>query len=255
MGAIKRSALLVFAAATILGVGFLAILWFAWDPVMPAAGWLASQPWFFVVEAVLLGIVLVGALVALVWALAAPRTSSRLLVKRGDGEIDIAREAIVSTARKTVESHRGLVAKDVRMKIVGKRDPKLRLRIKVDPGRSGMLEQLGSTLTGEVTASVNALTGHPLDRLRISFVKSESAHASKGAGIVTAPAVQPQRPEQIGAAPQPMQQQQPAQQPAQTWQPVSSSQPAPVLTVEDMVDDAVAGSEGASLNTAAALAR
>ena len=180
MGAMKRIALLVFAVATVLGVGYLAILWFAWPPVMPAATWLASQAWFFVVEAVLLGIVLVGTVVFLVWAIAAPGTSSRLRIEQNDGEIDISRDAIVSTARKAIESHRGLTAKDVRMKIVGKRDPKLRLRIKVDPGRHGMLEPLGSTLADEVTASVTSLTGYPIDKLRISFTQTDAANSAKG---------------------------------------------------------------------------
>ena len=119
------------------------------------------------------------------------------------------------------------------MKIVGKRDPKLRLRIKVDPGRSGMLEQLGTTLTNEVTTAVNALTGHPLDRLRISFTKRESAQAAKGAGAASVQSYQPQQPQQPARAPH----------------------PARVLTAEEMADEAVAGSEGASLNTAAAMAR
>lgn len=236
MGTIKRMALFVFAMATMLGVGFLAMLWFAWDPVMPAIGWLAGQQWFFIVEAALLGIVLVGTIALLVWAIAAPRTSSRLRIEREDGEVDISRDAIVSTARNTIEAHRGLAAKDVRMKIVGKRDPKLRLRIKVDPGRSGMLEQLGTTLTNEVTTAVNALTGHPLDRLRISFTKVESAYAAKGAGAASVQSYQPQ-------------------QPQQPQQPARAPHPARVLTAEEMADEAVAGSEGASLNTAAAMAR
>lgn len=240
MGAIKRIALIVFALATVLGVGYLAILWFAWGPVMPAAQWLAGQQWFFIVEAVLLGIVLVGTIAMLVWAIAAPGTSSRLLIERADGEVDISKDAIVSTARNTIEAHRGLTAKDIRMKIVGKGDPKLRLRIKVDPGRNGMLEQLGGTLTDEVAASVNALTGHPLDKLRITFAKSDTTHAKKG--TVTHPVYS--APSGTGQA-----------YATQSAVPVSNVQRVSSMSVEDMADEAVAGSEGASLNTAAALAR
>ncbi|WP_180326504.1 alkaline shock response membrane anchor protein AmaP [Raoultibacter phocaeensis] len=239
MGAIKRIALLVFAVATVLGVGYLAILWFAWGPVMPAALWLADQQWFFIVEAVLLGIVLVGTIALLVWAIAAPGTSSRLLIERADGEVDISKDAIVSTARNTVEAHRGLTAKDIRMKIVGKGDPKLRLRIKVDPGRNGMLEQLGSRLTDEVSASVNALTGHPIDKLRITFAKPDVAHAKNGS--VSQTAYTSNSASQAYAP--------------QSAVPVSNVSQVSNMTVEEMADEAVAGSEGASLNTAAALAR
>ena len=225
MGAIKRIALFVFALATILGVGILALLLFAWEPIMPAATWIAGQQWFFIVEAVLLGIVLLGAIVMLIWAIAAPGKSSRLLIEREDGEIDISRDAINSTARSTIEAHRGLEVKDVRMKIVGKRDPKLRLKIKVNPGRTGSLEQLGAHLTDEVAASVNSLTGHPLDKLRITFTKPEYSHTARGA-IVTAP---------VTSTP--------------------SSQAVATMSASEMADEAIAGSEGASLNTAAAMAR
>lgn len=263
MGAFRRLAFFVYAFATILGVGYLALLWFSWEPLMPAAGWLAGQQWFFVFEAVLLGIVLAGTLVVLVRAIAAPPTASRLRIERDAGTVDIARDAIVSTARDAVKSHRGLAVKDVHVKIVGKRDPRVRLRMKVDPGRSGMLEQLGSRLTEEVAASVNALTGHPLDSLRISFAKPDGRHAprmSAAAAAAASPAA-PISPTEASAG-------RPSGA-SDDFGTTSASesvyaQAAPNASVapealnfdaEDMADEAAAGAEGASFNTVAAMSR
>ena len=48
--------MIVFVVAAVLGVGVLAALWFAWEPLFPFIAWLVSMDWFFVVEAILLGI-------------------------------------------------------------------------------------------------------------------------------------------------------------------------------------------------------
>ena len=56
MGKFKRFCMIVFVIAAVLGVGILAALWFAWEPLFPAIAWLMGMPWFFIVEAVLLGI-------------------------------------------------------------------------------------------------------------------------------------------------------------------------------------------------------
>ena len=51
MGKFKRFCMIVFVVAAVLGIGVLAALWFAWEPLFPAIAWLMSMPWFFVVEA------------------------------------------------------------------------------------------------------------------------------------------------------------------------------------------------------------
>ena len=50
MGKFKRFCMIVFVVAAVLGIGVLAALWFAWEPLFPAIAWLMSMPWFFVVE-------------------------------------------------------------------------------------------------------------------------------------------------------------------------------------------------------------
>ena len=55
MGKFKRFCMIVFVVAAVLGIGVLAALWFAWEPLFPAIAWLMAMPWFYVVEAVLLG--------------------------------------------------------------------------------------------------------------------------------------------------------------------------------------------------------
>ena len=53
MGKLRRTAMIVFVVAAVLGVGVLAALWFAWEPLFPFIAWLVSMDWFFVVEAIL----------------------------------------------------------------------------------------------------------------------------------------------------------------------------------------------------------
>ena len=72
MGKFKRFCMIVFVVAAVLGIGVLAALWFAWEPLFPAIAWLMSMPWFFVVEAVLLGITALGLLVVVLTPLSAP---------------------------------------------------------------------------------------------------------------------------------------------------------------------------------------
>ena len=60
MGKLRRTAMIVFVVAAVLGVGVLAALWFAWEPLFPFIAWLVSMDWFFVVEAILLGITAIG---------------------------------------------------------------------------------------------------------------------------------------------------------------------------------------------------
>lgn len=72
MGKLTRIALFVFVIAAVLGVGTLATLWFAWDPLLPFAAGLAAQEWFDIALLVLLGVTAAGLFAALVWALAAP---------------------------------------------------------------------------------------------------------------------------------------------------------------------------------------
>ena len=76
MGKFKRFCMIVFVVAAVLGIGVLAALWFAWEPLFPAIAWLMSMPWFFVVEAVLLGITALGLLVVLIRAITAPGKNS-----------------------------------------------------------------------------------------------------------------------------------------------------------------------------------
>ena len=89
MGKFKRFCMIVFVVAAVLGIGVLAALWFAWEPLFPAIAWLMAMPWFYVVEAVLLGITAVGLLVVLIRALTAPGKNSQLEIERDNAKIKI----------------------------------------------------------------------------------------------------------------------------------------------------------------------
>ena len=123
--------MIVFVVAAVLGVGVLAALWFAWEPLFPFIAWLVSMDWFFVVEAILLGITAIGLLVVLIRALTAPGKNSQLELERGNGSIAITQNAIQSTVKHVVEAHHGLKTDSVRVEILGNHDPRIRLPLQL----------------------------------------------------------------------------------------------------------------------------
>ena len=169
MGKFKRFCMIVFVVAAVLGVGVLAALWFAWEPLFPAIAWLVSMPWFFVVEAVLLGITALGLLVVLISAITAPGKNSQLELERDNGSIAITQNAIQSTVKHVVESHHGLTTDNVKVSITNKHDPRVSVHAKIDPGRNAELGQLGAKLQNEIAATLEAFTGYPVDSVRITF--------------------------------------------------------------------------------------
>ena len=169
MGKLRRTAMIVFVVAAVLGVGVLAALWFAWEPLFPFIAWLVSMDWFFVVEAILLGITAIGLLVVLIRALTAPGKNSQLELERGNGSIAITQNAIQSTVKHVVEAHHGLKTDSVRVEILGNHDPRMAIHAKIDPGRNAELGQLGAKLQDEIAATLEAFTGYPVDSVRITW--------------------------------------------------------------------------------------
>lgn len=173
-----RIGMILFSVIALLGVGILAVLWFAWPPLMPAAELLASQSWFFVAETVLLGITAAGLVGMIVFALAAPRKSKQLIVERDHGGVRLSQAAIASTVRKSVEAHRGLTVKKVSAKVVGRANPHMRIRVKIEPGMNTDLGELGSRLQSEIAVAVEHLSSCPVRIVHIVFLEP-SAHSSK----------------------------------------------------------------------------
>ena len=169
MGKFKRFCMIVFVVAAVLGIGVLAALWFAWEPLFPAIAWLMAMPWFYVVEAVLLGITAVGLLVVLIRALTAPGKNSQLEIERDNGSIAITQNAIQSTVKHVVEAHHGLSTDNVKVDITNKHDPRMAIHAKIDPGRNAELGELGAKLQDEIAATLEAFTGYPVDSVRITF--------------------------------------------------------------------------------------
>lgn len=169
MGKFKRFCMIVFVVAAVLGIGVLAALWFAWEPLFPAIAWLMAMPWFYVVEAVLLGITAVGLLVVLIRALTAPGKNSQLEIERDNGSIAITQNAIQSTVKHVVEAHHGLSTDNVKVEITNKHDPRMAIHAKIDPGRNAELGELGAKLQSEISSTLEAFTGYPVDSVRITF--------------------------------------------------------------------------------------
>ena len=169
MGKFKRFCMIVFVVAAVLGIGVLEALWFAWEPLFPAIAWLMAMPWFYVVEAVLLGITAVGLLVVLIRALTAPGKNSQLEIERDNGSIAITQNAIQSTVKHVVEAHHGLSTDNVKVDITNKHDPRMAIHAKIDPGRNAELGELGAKLQNEISSTLEAFTGYPVDSVRITF--------------------------------------------------------------------------------------
>ena len=169
MGKFKRFCMIVFVVATLLGVGILAALWFAWEPLFPAIAWLMGMPWFFIVEAVLLGITAIGLIAILVSAIATPGKNSQLEIERDNGSIAITQNAIQSTVKHVVDSHHGLSTDHVKVDITNKHNPRMAIHAKIDPGRNAELGQLGAKLQDEIAATLEAFSGYPVDSVRITF--------------------------------------------------------------------------------------
>ena len=169
MGKFKRFCMFAFAIATVAGVGVLAALWFAWEPLLPAIAWLMTMPWFFVVEAVLLGVTGVGAIFVLVSAIATPGKRTQLELERRGGTIAITQNAIQSTVRHVIEGHRGLTTDNVKVSITHRHNPRMAIHAKIDPGRNAELGLLGATLQDEIAATIQAFTGFPVESVRITF--------------------------------------------------------------------------------------
>ena len=169
MGKFKRFCMIVFVVAAVLGIGVLAALWFAWEPLVPAIAWLMAMPWFYVVEAVLLGITAAGLLVVLIRALTAPGKNSQLEIERDNGSIAITQNAIQSTVKHVVEAHHGLSTDNVKVEITNKHDPRMAIHAKIDPGRNAELGELGAKLQNEISSTLEAFTGYPVDSVRITF--------------------------------------------------------------------------------------
>ncbi len=169
MGKFKRFCMIVFVVAAVLGIGVLAALWFAWEPLFPAIAWLMAMPWFYVVEAVLLGITAVGLLMVLIRALTAPGKNSQLEIERDNGSIAITQNAIQSTVKHVVEAHHGLSTDNVKVDITNKHDPRMAIHAKIDPGRNAELGELGAKLQNEISSTLEAFTGYPVDSVRITF--------------------------------------------------------------------------------------
>lgn len=172
MGVLKRLLLIVFCLSVVLGVGFLVLLWVFPAGIEGTLIWLSSQMWVTVVELVLLGIVTAGTLVILFWAILTPAASSQLLFKDGSNEVTISKDSLASTVRHSIESHPGVTSERIRLKIKGKKQPKISVRTKVDPGRNADLVALGSAITSSITSAVETMIGYPLDGVRVSFVTS-----------------------------------------------------------------------------------
>lgn len=170
MGKLKRLCMIVFVIAAVLGVGVLAALWFAWEPLFPAIAWLMGMEWFYVVEAVLLGITALGLLVILIRALTAPGKHAQLALDRDGGRVAITQNAIQSTVKHVVDGHPGLSVDNVRVQIMGSGSPRMAIHAKIDPGRNAELGNLGAQLQKEIGAALEAFTGYPVDSVSITFV-------------------------------------------------------------------------------------
>lgn len=181
-----RAAMIVFALATCVSTGLLATLWFAWDPLLPFAVWLARMGWFDVTLLVLLAITAVGVVAMLIAAVAAPGRGSQLSLEQEGGRVSITKDAISSTAARTIEGHRGMTCKSAQVTIRGRRNPRILIRAKVDPASNVGLAALGTAMQREVAENVSAFAGYPVESVDVTF--TGTSDASMAARVAPRPA-------------------------------------------------------------------
>ena len=169
MGKLKRFSMIAFVVAAVLGIGVLAALWFGWQPLLPAISWLMGMAWFYVVEAILLGITALGLIIVFIRAITAPGKGSQLELQRGGGSIAITQNAIQSTVKHVIDGHNGLTVDYIKVNITHKHSPRMAIHAKIDPGRNAELGELGAKLQDEISATLEAFTGYPVESVHITF--------------------------------------------------------------------------------------
>lgn len=170
--------MILSAVAAILSVGVLSILWFAWDPLLPFAIWLASMSWFDVALLVLLAITALGVATALVAAIVAPSKRSHLTLEQDGGHVEITKDAMRSTATRIIEARRGMTCKRVNVSIRGRRNPRIAIRAKVDPSTNANLAELGLAMQREVAEGLRTFAGYPTERVDIAFTSTTNSSAA-----------------------------------------------------------------------------
>ncbi len=185
MNMVTRLGIVVFVIAAVLGIGVLAVLWFSWEPLLPMAYWLVGMDWFNVALLVVLGIVALGLVVLLIYALAAKHKGSELSLRHNDGTVTITKEAIRSTAERTLARNRGIKVNDLKIGIHGKRNPDISVKADVEPGSNADLASLGESLMSEVASSISLLTGYPVKRVDITFAGKTKAPSASAATTST----------------------------------------------------------------------
>lgn len=185
MNMITRLGIVVFVIAAMLGIGVLAVLWFSWEPLLPAAYWLVGMNWFNTALLVVLGIVAVGLIALLVYAIAAKHKGSELSLKRDDGTVTITKEAMRSTAQRALTSNRNIKVDDLKIGIRGKHNPDISVKASVDPGSNANLASLGESLQNEVSSSISSLTGYPVKKVDIMFDGKTKAPSTNAVVVPT----------------------------------------------------------------------
>ena len=93
----------------------------------------------------------------------------KIEIERDNGSIAITQNAIQSTVKHVVEAHHGLSTDNVKVDITNKHDPRMAIHAKIDPGRNAELGELGAKLQNEISSTLEAFTGYPVDSVRITF--------------------------------------------------------------------------------------
>ncbi|NHM14963.1 alkaline shock response membrane anchor protein AmaP [Xiamenia xianingshaonis] len=175
MGKLKRFCLIAFALALIIGVGFLAVEYVAYAPLLPYTRAIVSMSWFYVLYNAVLGVIALGTVVLLAVGLFSPGRGKRLEVKRDQGSVIITRTAISSTVRHAIESHPPLKVEKTSVRIKNGRNPAISVSARVNPGSRGDLSSLGQTLQRQVSERLNVFSGARVKRVDIVFAGEGAA--------------------------------------------------------------------------------
>lgn len=170
MGKFKRLCIFIFVFIGLSNTVAFAAVWFSWKPLLFAVEYLINLSWFSPIAAIFISIAAAGLLIILVTTVLKPSKHTQLVVKRNDGNIAIAQNAIRSTVKHVVEDQYHMKINRIKIRITGSREPHINISAKIDPCRNAELNQIGAALQDKISASVKAFTGNPVASVHITFV-------------------------------------------------------------------------------------
>lgn len=184
MNAVKRIGLFVFSLAALFTLVALTLPW-----VGPWTKWATSliyTPWYFMLLQGTVAITAIGALVALLRAIFAPRNAKSVIVStEGGDQITVATSAISSQAVHVVEQNGDYVVEKVL--VSARRRGRVRVAVRVRPAYAVNVTEEGARLHAELMEGLSSICGNAIERVSIEFAEPDTLESKPDYSAYTSP--------------------------------------------------------------------